>query len=142
MLKVTTRTFMSLCPAKLPNNHQYHDPFTLLSSTYYLKNWHLNHSVTKTQNSQSKAVLQHYFSGPPPSISSCQLRSKALLHFTKCSSKLHVERDGPLLCLERDQIGSHITISRHITVWSIPDPTNTSSFFKNKFQNIRIFTPL
>ena len=31
---------------------------------------------------------------------------------------------------------------RHITVKSVPNPTNTSSFFKNKFHKIWIFTPL
>ena len=31
---------------------------------------------------------------------------------------------------------------RHTTVESVPNPTNTSSFFKNKFHKIRIFTPL
>ena len=31
---------------------------------------------------------------------------------------------------------------RHITVKSVPNPTNTSSFFKNKFHKILIFIPL
>ena len=30
---------------------------------------------------------------------------------------------------------------KHITIKSVPNPTNTSSFFKSKFHKIRIFTP-